>query len=397
MTLNLLLDLDDTLLGNKIDTFVPVYSRKLGEHFAPFADPDKVVKMLLYATGEMVKNQQPDQTLEESFDKVFYPALGLERAKVQGAIDTFYKQIFPTFKELTQPIEGAIDLVKTSFERGYRVAIATNPLFPRTAILQRLAWARLNPDEYPFALIPSFESFHFAKPNPALYAELLAQMGWPDGPVVMVGDDLDLDISGARRLGMCAFWIAQTGKQPPTDERAPTAKGSQGEVLPWIDSLPEAKLLLEFSTPSAMLAILRATPAALDTLIRQKPYEKIQQRPQAGEWSAGEIICHLRDVEIEVYLPRVRKVISEINPFLPGVDTDPWATERNYVSQDPKDALHSFVNARMELITMLKSLDPTGWDRQARHAIIGPTSLRELVNILLSHDRLHIQQIHQTV
>jgi len=397
VTLNLLLDLDETLLCNKIDTFIPVYSRKLGDQFAPFADPDKVIKMLLYATGEMVKNQQPDQTLEESFDKVFYPALGLERAKVQEAIDTFYKQIFPTCKELTQPIVGAIDLVKTSFERGYRVAIATNPLFPRTAILQRLTWARLNPDEYPFALIPSFESFHFAKPNPALYAELLAQMGWPDGPVVMVGDDLDLDISGARRLGMGAFWIAQTGKQPPTDEHAPTGMGTQEDVLPWIDSLPEGKLLLEFSTPGAILAVLRATPAALDTLIRQKPYEKIQQRPQPGEWSAGEIMCHLRDVEIEVYLPRVRMVISEINPFLPGVDTDPWAAERNYVSQDPKEALHSFVNARMELITMLKTLDPAGWDRQARHAILGPTTLRELVNILLSHDRLHIQQIHKTV
>jgi len=108
-------------------------------------------------------------------------------------------------------------------------------------------------------------------------------------------------------------------------------------------------------------------------------------------------MCHLRDVEIEVYLPRVRMVISEINPFLPGVDTDPWAAERNYVSQDPKEALHSFVNARMELITMLKTLDPAGWDRQARHAILGPTTLRELVNILLSHDRLHIQQIHKTV
>ena len=75
--------------------------------------------------------------------------------------------------------------------------IATNPLFPRTAIYQRLEWAGLPPDKYPFSLIPSYETFHFAKPNPTYFAEFLTISGWPDGPMIMVGNDLEHDILGS--------------------------------------------------------------------------------------------------------------------------------------------------------------------------------------------------------
>ena len=55
--------------------------------------------------------------------------------------------------------------------------VATNPIFPRKAILHRLSWAGLAPEQVPFALITDYERFHFAKPNPAFFAEILAQLG----------------------------------------------------------------------------------------------------------------------------------------------------------------------------------------------------------------------------
>ena len=32
------------------------------------------------------------------------------------------------------------------------------------------------------------------------------------------------------------------------------------------------------------------------------------------------------------------------------------------------------------------------WERRARHTFLGPTSLRELAEIMVDHDRLHMQQ-----
>ncbi|MFB2351719.1 HAD family hydrolase, partial [Priestia megaterium] len=70
-------------------------------------------------------------------------------------------------QSVTQVRPEAVDFVDWAFAQGYTIAIATNPLFPRTAIEQRLAWAKLPVDKYPFKIVSSYEGFHFAKPNPA--------------------------------------------------------------------------------------------------------------------------------------------------------------------------------------------------------------------------------------
>jgi hypothetical protein len=149
-----------------------------------------------------------------------------------------------------------------------------------------------------------------------------------------------------------------------------------------------------FATPQALLAVLRSTPAALATLCQQHN-AGLGQRPEISEWSPGEVLCHLRDVDAEVNLPRVRKIISEHNPFLAGQETDPWAETRQYRLQDGMQALMDFVNSRLELLSILENLSPGDWDRSARHAIFGPTHLQELVNIIAGHDILHIQQIYK--
>jgi len=107
-----------------------------------------------------------------------------------------------------------VSFVEEALGRGYRLAIATSPLFPLTAIQQRLAWAGLPVEKYPFAVVSSYETFHFAKPNPAYYAEMLARLGWPEGPVVMVGNELVNDVSPARQSGLPVFCIAEESISP---------------------------------------------------------------------------------------------------------------------------------------------------------------------------------------
>jgi DinB superfamily/HAD-hyrolase-like len=288
-------------------------------------------------------------------------------------------------------------MVERAFESGYQLVIATNPLFPLTANLQRLEWAGLSTDQYPFTLVTSFENFHFAKPQPAFYAEILARLGWPEGPVVTVGDDLHRDIAASRKLGLAAFWLTEPGTTSPDGPEAPAASGRLADLISWLENTPAPVLQPDYKPVSAMLAILRSTPAVLDTLSRDLPSEAWTKRPEPGEWSPTEILCHLRDVEKEVNLPRVQLLLEQNNPFLAGKDTDPWAEQRHYILQNGMQALHKFTAARLELLDLLEAIQPDDWNRPARHAIFGPTRLAELVGINAGHDRLHVRQVESAI
>jgi hypothetical protein len=54
--------------------------------------------------------------------------------------------------------------------------------------------------------------------------------------------------------------------------------------------------------------------------------------------------------------------------------------------------MKDFTTSRIELLNLLDSLNVADWERPASHAIFGPTSLKELVGIIVGHDQLHIQQ-----
>jgi len=397
MSLTLLLDLDDTCLGNSMDTFIPAYLQALGDHLSDFIPPENLTTALLSSTQDMFQNTRPDLTLKQVFDQSFYPQLGIRPQDFTDLFESFYIEKFPSLKYLTQFRPEAVRMVEEAFERGYIVAIATNPLFPLTAILQRLEWAGLSPHKYPFGLIPSYETAYFAKPNPAFFAEILSRLGWPEGPVVMVGDNFDHDIAPARNLGIGTFWITNS-EQLSADRTHPSyGYGGLDQFFSWIDATPSEDLQPDFNRIEAMLAILRASPAVLNAFSWELKASNWVDHPQPGEWSFTEILCHFRDVDNDVNLPRIKKVLNALNPFLPGIDSDKWAEERLYYCQNGQEALRDFTSSRIQLLKVLDELKPEDWNRPARHAIFGPTSLKELVSIVVGHDRLHVQQAFRSL
>lgn len=397
MSLALLIDLDDTLIGNNFDEFLPHYLESFSKTVEAIIEPEKFVHALLSSTQAMFDNRQPDRTLQEAFESSFYPTLNLDEGKFQVAAERFYAEVFPTLRELTCQKPAAVRLIEYAQKRGYTIAIATNPLFPMTAISQRLSWANLSPDKFKFQLISSYETFHFTKPAIDYFAEVMARLGWPEDSVIMIGDDLEKDILPARKLGLPTFWVNFDGNDLQNGFEIPFASGDLGDVLPWLQEITHQDLLPDYSSPAAMLATLRATPAVLDTLCRHLPLELWKIRDRPDEWCLLEIICHLRDIDREVNKPRLQKVLNEIDPFIPGVDTDPWAQERGYYDQNGLKALQQFIISRLAMLDMLEAVKAEEWQRPARHAFLGRTALAELVNIVAQHDRLHIRQIHQSL
>jgi len=394
MSLTLLLDLDDTLLDTNMDSFIPAYFQALAGALAGRIDPNEMLLALMGGTKRMFANEDPTLTLREVFDGFFFQKLGIERNSLQPEIDRFYDEVFPSLGKLTRPRPAAVDLAEWAFSQGFRVVIATNPLFPRKAIYQRMRWAGLPPEEYPFALITSHENMHFTK-SPAYYAEVMARLGWPEDPVVMVGDDFERDINPARQVGIPVFHVTTSGESGILP--APDGAGMISDVRPWIERSDLTEWKLKFDTPGSILAVLRSTPAGMADLAENIPQEQWIRCPECDEWSLNEIFCHLRDVELEVNIPRVRSMIEETNPFIAGQVTDDWVQEREYDLQDGHAALRVLAEARKSLVNLLSGLTPDDWKRTARHSIFGPTELQELVGFVASHDRSHIQQVMKTI
>ena len=83
---------------------------------------------------------------------------------------------------------------------GYNVVIATNSIFPEIAIMQRMEWANLK--DINFSLVTTMENMHYAKPNVEYYIEILDKLNSKPEDSIMIGDDLEMDILPAQKLGI---------------------------------------------------------------------------------------------------------------------------------------------------------------------------------------------------
>ena len=401
MITTLLFDLDDTLLGNDMGTFLPAYFGRLAGYFTGTAGGERLVPEMLTATQAMIANTDPERRLIDVFTDCFSQGTGWAREDYWPRFDEFYAGAYRELQHITTPRPEARQVVEWAFARGFQVAVATSPLFPLSAIQERLRWARL--DHLPFALVTSIDNSHFAKPLPEYYAEVLARLGRRPDQAVMIGNDWAQDIVPAAALGMQTYWVT-------TDTAAATPAAARG--LDWVNARPIGQgplqglayalepLSAEAAPPAphgpGLPYLLSGNLAALMGDLADWPAERWAPRPAAGEWSLNEVVCHLRDVEQEVNLPRLRAVIEQDNPFLAGADTDPWALERNYAAQDGPRALRDFAQARKTSARLLRGQPASIWTRTARHAIFGPTELIEIVGWFLDHDLIHLEQVRKT-
>ncbi len=392
MSLTLLLDLDDTLLDTHLDAFMPAYFRALSEHLANHTAPDIMLRALVTGVNLMNESEDPTQTLEEIFDTDFYERLGISKRNLIHLIEEFYDNVFPHLAEHTHQRPEAVPFVEWAFARGYRIAIATDPLFPRKATYHRLRWAGFKPER--FELVSTFEHFHFTKTHPAYYAEVLGRLGWPDGPVLMVGNDISRDLAPAHRLGLKTFFIDGESASSPGFE---AGRGKLAELRPWLESIDLSTLEPSFKSREAVIAILVSTPAVLWSLSSALTEENWKHEPTRNDWAMNEIVCHLRDMEREIHQMQLNLMLQKDGAFLPRPDSAVWANEREYLNVDGASALAEFASARIETLKILKGLDESIWTRTARHAIFGPTNFLEVIGFMADHDRLHAQQSWKTI
>ena len=204
MISTILFDLDGTLLPMDQDAFVRAYIGLLCKALAPHGyDPGQLSAGLMQGIEAMYQNDG-SRTNEEAFWLAFTAIVG-ERARADTPLfDAFYRTEFVGAKVACGFDPRAREIVEALKAMGYRVALATNPLFPAAATHSRIRWAGLEPED--FELVTTYEESTACKPNPAYYLEVAQRLHVSPEECLMVGNDAHED-TAAQMAGMQVFLL----------------------------------------------------------------------------------------------------------------------------------------------------------------------------------------------
>ena len=150
------------------------------------------------------------------------------------------------------------------------------------------------------------------------------------------------------------------------------------------------------ATLDEQLARMERTVGDFMAVTKGVPDAKLSKRPDDKNWSAREVVCHVRDTE-ESFMARFQTMLAMDEPrFLP-VEPDRWAVERQYQRNDVAEALAAFKTRREETLRFFRGLKPEQWERAGIHATRGRMTLKDFVELMAWHDDNHLDQLKRAL
>lgn len=230
----ILFDLDGTLLPLEQDAFAKVYFGGLAKKLAPYGyDAEKLVASIWTGTKEMVRNNG-EVTNEKAFWRKFCEIFGEKALEDEPIFEDYYKNEFQNVKSVCGFNEQAAKVIEVAKQKGYRVALATNPIFPAIATESRIRWAGLCPKD--FELYTTYENFSFCKPNLEYYKEILKRLDVQPEECLMVGNDVGEDMVAAK-LGMKVFLLTDCLINQSNEDISVYPNGNMNQLIEFIDNL----------------------------------------------------------------------------------------------------------------------------------------------------------------
>lgn len=234
MITTILFDLDGTLLPMDQDVFLKAYLEGLTLKGAAHGyDAANMSRQIMAGTAAMIKNDG-SATNEEVFWQTFSSLCGRDAKKDIAVFDDFYRNEFQQVQQICSFDPRAKEAIREIKSMGYRVALATNPLFPAIATHSRARWAGINPED--FDLITTYEESRHAKPNPDYYRDVMHALGVMPEECVMVGNDVDEDMV-AEKLGLKVFLLTDCLINKGGADLDKYPHGSFPELMDFIRSL----------------------------------------------------------------------------------------------------------------------------------------------------------------
>lgn len=112
-------------------------------------------------------------------------------------------------------------------------------------------------------------------------------------------------------------------------------------------------------------------------------------------WNSHQMVAHIRDVNKQVYWPRIHRIIEEDIPLFENFDGDAWMTAHYQPEEPLQEMVNEFSNQCLSNANWLRNLPIEAWNRSGKHPTIGVHSLQWWVERLLDHISDHLAQLGQ--
>ncbi len=133
---------------------------------------------------------------------------------------------------------------------------------------------------------------------------------------------------------------------------------------------------------------LAATPVWLRSGFAELSGTAAYRAPHPGEWSAQDILAHLRASDA-ILAPRIMQILTRPNAPLAGYDERVWAALAARARLPLSVQLAAFEAHRAELVSLLRTLTPAEWALAGQHETRGKLTVSDIATDLAAHEREH--------
>ena len=152
-------------------------------------------------------------------------------------------------------------------------------------------------------------------------------------------------------------------------------------------------------TPVELVAMLAAGPQRLAELTVGRPTTQVHTAPALGEWSANDVLAHLRACA-DVWGEAIATILTQERPTIRAINPRTWMERTDYREQEFQASLRAFTEQRVALVATLQALAPEAWAREAKVTGAGRPLVRTVhgyAHGLAIHERPHLKQIARII
>lgn len=148
-----------------------------------------------------------------------------------------------------------------------------------------------------------------------------------------------------------------------------------------------------------ILTQLKEQPEAIEALTMGLPRARLHYPPSGGEWSANDVLSHLRSCA-DMWGKYIAMIVAEDRPAIRTMNPTTWIKSTDYAELEFAASFRAFTKQRVELLAFLRSLPFAAWSRSATVTGAGRPRERTVLEYgrwLANHEQTHVKQIARIV
>jgi hypothetical protein len=148
-----------------------------------------------------------------------------------------------------------------------------------------------------------------------------------------------------------------------------------------------------------VLALLAETQSRIAAATSGLTEAQLHRSPERGEWSANEVLAHLRACADARGEP-IRTILGEDHPTFRAMNPLTWIKKTDYLDLEFRPSFRAFSRQRAALLALLRPLPRRDWSRAATVTGAGAPLERTVLiyaRWVATHERPHVKQVERIV